>query len=515
MYVVVAASFLGAAALDKIHVDTETSTFIDVHGNTRLLRGVNIVVKGPPWHPSREGFNANHSLVAEDFQMLRSIGVNVIRLGVMWVGLEPTKGNYNETYVGVLADIASEASEYGIYTLLDMHQDLFSEQFCGEGMPEWAVTPSSSCMHYPQPVRPLAFSSTDLDPATGLPTRQACNKLTGSEGLAFAGLYFAEDLSYAFQALYKNATLIQAWADAWTYVIHSFASANVSNALLGVELLNEPFSGDVLHSPKLLRPFIADRENLAPVYDTLAAQITQLSPETLIFFEGVTWGRWGTGFEQAPNNNPSKSALAFHFYKPLDNLPVYGARNQFEVNHNDQKNIQVGGMVTEMFSPACDPDYDDTMKQADTWLQSYAVWQYKSMCEETAASLAGVSQHAAFGACKTGGGCGFFDHAGSPLHTVFQQTARPYVPATAGELEWMKYELNSRKFEFKFNTGVSPSNITTIFVSSSLVYTAGFDVVLTPAAVGSWKIVSDTKVEVHSILDNTNITVKITPKSGI
>ena len=31
------------------------------------------------------------------------------------------------------------AAEYGIYTLLDMHQDVLSEKFCGEGIPDWAV----------------------------------------------------------------------------------------------------------------------------------------------------------------------------------------------------------------------------------------------------------------------------------------------------------------------------------------------------------------------------------------
>ena len=28
---------------------------------------------------------------------------------------------------------------YGIYTLLDAHQDVLSQKFCGEGIPDWAV----------------------------------------------------------------------------------------------------------------------------------------------------------------------------------------------------------------------------------------------------------------------------------------------------------------------------------------------------------------------------------------
>ena len=38
----------------------------------------------------------------------------------------------------------SRAGEkYGIYTLLDMHQDVFSGKFCGEGVPDWAVETGS------------------------------------------------------------------------------------------------------------------------------------------------------------------------------------------------------------------------------------------------------------------------------------------------------------------------------------------------------------------------------------
>ena len=31
------------------------------------------------------------------------------------------------------------AAGYGIFALLDMHQDTFSAKYCGEGVPDWAV----------------------------------------------------------------------------------------------------------------------------------------------------------------------------------------------------------------------------------------------------------------------------------------------------------------------------------------------------------------------------------------
>ena len=43
--------------------------------------------------------------------------------GVMWPGVEPQRGIYNETYLRIVKDIVEEAATYGIYVLADMHQE--------------------------------------------------------------------------------------------------------------------------------------------------------------------------------------------------------------------------------------------------------------------------------------------------------------------------------------------------------------------------------------------------------
>ena len=48
--------------------------------------------------------------------------MNVIRLGVLWVGVEPVRGEYNETYLEVIKSIVDKCKSHGIYVLLDSHQ---------------------------------------------------------------------------------------------------------------------------------------------------------------------------------------------------------------------------------------------------------------------------------------------------------------------------------------------------------------------------------------------------------
>ena len=54
------------------------------------------------------------------------MGYNVIRLGVLWAGLEPEQGQYNMTYLDQVLECVNTAEKYGLNVVLDMHQDVFN-----------------------------------------------------------------------------------------------------------------------------------------------------------------------------------------------------------------------------------------------------------------------------------------------------------------------------------------------------------------------------------------------------
>jgi len=289
-------------------------------------------------------------------------------------------------------------------------------------------------------------------------------------------------------------------------------------AVLGVELLNEPFAGDIMRHPTLLGPGTADRDNLAPVYDALTAQLLEVAPDLVVFFAGLTWGRWGAGFTHAPANRSSHTAMAFHYYKPLDNLWLVGAQEQFSQNADDMTQLRTGGMVTEMFGPSCDASYSETAELAESYLQSYILWQYKLFCEESEESLRSVSQHAEFGACKTGGGCGFFDIDGTPKPGAFEGTARPYAMSVAGKLQYTRFK--HKKFEMRFSVdgkaGATGHFKSFLFVSRKYTYPNGFRVTLTPPNVASYSNVPNRtnllQIQVFpNVTAGVNVTVKIEP----
>ncbi len=173
------------------------------------------------------------------------------------------------------------AGDRGIVTILDAHQDLYSPRFCGEGAPDWAVLPYvNASLPFPSPVGPV-FNLTQA----GYPARNECITLP------FALMYASDGVGAAFQNLYSNNYGIgAAFRSFWLAVAQRFA--NNSN-VLGYELLNEPWAGDIFKDPSLVIPGEADRKNLAPFYTLLHNTIRQVDNEHIIFFEPGAWRGWG------------------------------------------------------------------------------------------------------------------------------------------------------------------------------------------------------------------------------
>ncbi len=92
--------------------------------------------------------------------------------------------------------------------------------------------------------------------------------------------------------------------------------------ILGYELINEPFAGDIYKDPTLMLPGEAGRRNLQKLYDALVPGIFEADTEHLIFYEPVTWGMvfngtvTGTGFTAVPGGdaNKARSVLSYHYY---------------------------------------------------------------------------------------------------------------------------------------------------------------------------------------------------------
>lgn len=191
-------------------ITTSGLEFIDTEGREILLTGVNVVDKSP-----ERNYLSWHS--EEDFARLRDWGMNVIRLGIIWDGVEPEPGVYDDEYLAEMDKRVEWAANHGLYVFFDMHQDLYSVLY-SDGAPEWATL-------------------TD-----GLPHVH--------EGKVWSDAYLTSPaIQRAFENFWANKPASDGvgiqdhYAAAWRHVAERYAD---NPTVIGYDLMNEPFPGALI-----------------------------------------------------------------------------------------------------------------------------------------------------------------------------------------------------------------------------------------------------------------------------
>ncbi|UJR12067.1 hypothetical protein I4U23_016245 [Adineta vaga] len=390
-----------------------------------------LLLKGFPWYPPElldVNFVANMS----------SWGLNFVRLGMMWSGIEPIERQYNYTYLNIMKQIIELLEKNQIYVLLDMHQDgLSSRTGLYDGIPGWLYDKFPAPSHpYPWPLKNV--SSWFLN-------------------------YLTEACSHGFQCLYDNiAGATESMSNFWRLVATTF---NSFSNILGYELINEPWAGNYLTNPFVLLPGIAGSKNLQPLYDKLAKAIRSVDNQTLIFYEPVTWGvrlngkYLGSGFTHVPGGNDyrNRSVFSYHYYCSILQIePVPGNETipsfdrilcddiegpaLFDSTLTDVKQLGGSSFLTEFGGcgdspePSCDEQFQWGMTNADKYFQSWAYWGiiYNDM-------------------------------------NAIKQITRPYARAIAGQPNTMQYEIDTKIFLLTYTIDLSIKQPTEIYIPS-LVY---------------------------------------------
>lgn len=185
---------------------TEGIRLFNEKGAQVLLSGLNVVCK-------KKELGYVEPLTEEDFKWFRDQGHNVLRLGLIWDGVEPEPGVYDDVYLSKIKEQVKWAEKYGIYIFLDMHQDLYSVLY-SDGAPEWA-TLTDDLPH----VTGAKWSDAYLEsPAVNRAIDHFWNNTEAEDGLGLQDHYRAM----------------------WVHVVNYFSDC--SN-IIGYDIMNEPYPG--------------------------------------------------------------------------------------------------------------------------------------------------------------------------------------------------------------------------------------------------------------------------------
>ncbi len=112
-------------------IKVQGDRFVDELGRHVILHGINLNCKNKD-----RGYIGDWC--SSDFQKMKQWGFNVIRLGIIWDGIEPFPGQYDDAYLEKVRTLIRLAHQQDLYVFLDMHQDLYSSLF-SDGAPSWAT----------------------------------------------------------------------------------------------------------------------------------------------------------------------------------------------------------------------------------------------------------------------------------------------------------------------------------------------------------------------------------------
>lgn len=469
-------------ALGSISVDPTSGHFVDSFGRVRLFHGVNAVYKEAPWLPDVENFSAEDSLDPTTMELLKEWGFNVVRLGVMWPGVEPEPARIDSGYLQRVKRLTRDLAEHGIYTIADLHQDIGSSHFCGEGVPEAYVDallrdPHSRMAQVPRFPEPLA--SNIPRNGSGFPERAECLKRLFSE------YYSTFQVGALWAELYREGSqLYEGFLRYWTAVAEEFKD---EPQLMAFELLNEP-SGTCLEArtaPECLLSGEAmpirfnndiEAQRLMPLYQAAARIIRGAGAPQVILYEPTVWPKIGTEVFPGPAlGDDPQQGLAYHIYcapgdgsSAIAGLICDAAQTIFERTFYPflQRHKRLVGFMTEFGAVRGNSrelaHLRDLLQAADDHLQSWTYWQLKKFRDFTTAN----AQEALF-------------TADGRVETAKLRTlSRTYAVATAGVPTKMHFEAGVFELDFVATVQEAP---TEIYLNEALHYPEGYSIAVDPS----------------------------------
>lgn len=292
-------------------------------------------------------------------------------------------------------------------------------------------------------------------------------------------------VSNAFGRLYKNQyALGDAFAEYWKKLASEYVE---TTNVVGYNLLNEPWAGDVWADKTLLIPGFADRKVLEGLWNRAAKQIRTVDNDTLIWFEGTTFDIL-SGFNDVPLGDGSKTVHSFHYYHP----PQVGTiSDTLRCRHEDNVRLKTAGVLTELrFWAGNDTwmrDMADAMTATDAYMVSWIGWAYENLYEGT---------------------------SGKPHPELQKHYSRAYPAAIAGTPTSFGFDESSGTFKLQFRSDPNIDAPTEIVLPAST-FPNGYRVQISPA--GSLEQYKRDKRTLalctsRSLKKATNISVTITRK---
>ena len=490
-----------------------TNSFVRLDdGRYTIFHGVNVVVKLPPFIPDTERFDPYFSFTNDDILILKRLGINLVRLGIIWESIEYSEGQYNSTHLEKMSTIVSKLEENGITVIIDAHQDMFSRLFCGEGAPKFyaeKMTYAKDCnTNLISRFFGLVSACIPLNTNNwrygedGLPVIEDC--VAGS----FIDYHKSPELMSIYDSFFKNENgVLDAFVNFWKFVANKFKGRK---NVLGYDLWNEPWASNLWTDLKSLLPGFIDNHVLIDFYSKLDEGISEIDPDYTMLFQPIPFpdtlplfGGQALGtFSRTPvNNTIRKQMFNVHSYCCAadqnvckDGEPKLSDASRcsdfhdrkLKKNKEQANDIGIPIIITEFgacsSSKACYYEMIGFEKAADKYLTSWAYWMYKTYHDHTTTAAENEE--------------GIFNDDGTIQNIKEKALSRTYIQYYQGIPLEINYNDQNSEFMAKFKYDRSIKEPSVLYLNKDLNYKDGYDLKITDE--------NDVKIEEMNVEEKEN-----------
>jgi endoglycosylceramidase len=398
------------------------TSFKDGLGRTVFLRGVAAGgrSKFAPYVPFDYPDGGYATSLAAYMDHAASWGIDVVRVPFTWAALEPTQGSDDSDWLSRYDQLLDAAWSHGIWTIVDFHQDVYSESFCGDGFPAWTIPDAGPYEH--------DCTSWQLE------------------------YYSNAGVTSSFDRFWDAGSPVQsAYLSAWSAMMARYKD---KPGVLGFEPFNEPGWGTEDETT-----FAAT--TLTAFYSTMVPYVNAAAPQALVFVDPP--GIDGTNVSTALGRPDAGTGIVFapHYY------PFAGASaNQLEglgtwqgVGQTWNVPVFVGEFGASHTASGSTAYMAAVFDALDSLSLSGSEWEYSVESEEWNGETDSI-------VAADGG-----------EYPVAQAVQRPYARAVAGTGIQQAFDTSTRTFTLSFTPA---SGVTEVALPANL-YPGGYAVQVTGA----------------------------------
>jgi endoglycosylceramidase len=446
-------------AVSDWRVRTDGTLFRDSLNRVLLFRGVNAGERSKfaPFVPFDFPDGGYSDVLGTYMDIAASWGINAMRVPFAWAALEPVQGQNDATWLDRYDQLIDAAWAHGIYSIVDFHQDIYAEVFCGDGFPTWTVPYDAGPLHH------------------DCPNWEA-------EGVQNPGVLAG------FDAFWDASAPVQGpYMAAWDLMVARYKD---KPGVIGFEPINEPLWGTAADESAF------EATTLTDFYGQMVTRMRGQAPTSLVFIDppGLDGATLATTLGEPNGDAGSAQGIVFapHYYPIIGAAqdPVQGLGHWTAVGASWNVPTFVGEFGVTNTSATVVSYMTSVWNAFDALSLSATEWEYSIAPEEwdseNFSMVAG-------------------DGGENPVASV---VLRPFARAVAGSAITQGYDPASQTFTVTY-TPTADSAVSEMSLPARA-YPKGYDVAITGACFDTTS--KPGTLLVQPTASATQVAVTVTPK---